>query len=355
MNIETQARDEGDRPSGRGSALMRPVGAVFPDTRPQIQAPQSGHRVEVPAGAAGETRRGSFALPPSGYNLGCLAGQGTPQHSKGPAPVDTLKVFELCAGIGGFSLGLERAGFETVGFVEKDAFCRRVLAKHWPDVPQMDTVKRLIALLRRRLERTSGRPAFHVKTSRRQASEPASLEAARACGPRSGEPLAWFDHPSSSWRTWQTCFLETTAHGCEPYSGTLPRSGTMRSGTLYRLPPLALATDGIGSGSLPTPTINGNHNCKGASPTSGDSNSERNRNSPGLASTINMAMPTPRSCSGLRSSGAPRTEMYEAAGEKIGGQHLSAFVEWMMGYPHQWTDCGRSATRSSRKRRKCWA
>lgn len=47
-----------------------------------------------------------------------------------------LRVLDCFAGIGGFSLGLERAGgFHTVGFVEIDPFCQRVLAKHWPDVP----------------------------------------------------------------------------------------------------------------------------------------------------------------------------------------------------------------------------
>lgn len=47
-----------------------------------------------------------------------------------------LKVLDLFSGIGGFSLGLERAGgFETVAFCEIDPFCRQVLAKHWPEVP----------------------------------------------------------------------------------------------------------------------------------------------------------------------------------------------------------------------------
>lgn len=52
-----------------------------------------------------------------------------------------LRALDMFAGIGGFSLGLERTGgFETVGFVEIDPFCRRVLAKHWPGVPCHDDV-----------------------------------------------------------------------------------------------------------------------------------------------------------------------------------------------------------------------
>jgi DNA (cytosine-5)-methyltransferase 1 len=55
------------------------------------------------------------------------------------------KVLDLFSGIGGFSLGLERAGMRTVAFVEIDPFCRRVLAKHWPDVPCYDDVRSLTA------------------------------------------------------------------------------------------------------------------------------------------------------------------------------------------------------------------
>ena len=51
-----------------------------------------------------------------------------------------LRLLDLFSGIGGFSLGLERAGMKTVAFCEIDPFCRRVLAKHWPDVPCHDDI-----------------------------------------------------------------------------------------------------------------------------------------------------------------------------------------------------------------------
>ena len=55
-----------------------------------------------------------------------------------------LKVLDLFSGIGGFSLGLEATkGFQTIAFCEIDPFCRKVLAKHWPDVSCFEDITKL--------------------------------------------------------------------------------------------------------------------------------------------------------------------------------------------------------------------
>ncbi len=57
-----------------------------------------------------------------------------------------LNLLSLFAGIGGFELGLERSGaFQTVAQCEIDPFCRRVLAKHWPEVKRYEDVRELTA------------------------------------------------------------------------------------------------------------------------------------------------------------------------------------------------------------------
>lgn len=52
-----------------------------------------------------------------------------------------LTVGSLFAGVGGFDLGFERAGFEVRWQVEIDPWARRVLAKHWPHVHRHDDIR----------------------------------------------------------------------------------------------------------------------------------------------------------------------------------------------------------------------
>jgi len=52
-----------------------------------------------------------------------------------------VRVLDLFSGIGGFSLGLERAGFETVAFCEYDKAAQKVLKLRWPNVPIFDDIR----------------------------------------------------------------------------------------------------------------------------------------------------------------------------------------------------------------------
>lgn len=56
-----------------------------------------------------------------------------------------LKVLDLFSGIGGFSLGLHRAGMETVAFCEIEPYPQAVLRKNFPGVPIYDDVRTITA------------------------------------------------------------------------------------------------------------------------------------------------------------------------------------------------------------------
>lgn len=175
---------------------------------------------------------------------------------------------------------------------------------------------------------------------------PASVQ---DCSGRWFEPFAWYDPSAGSWRTWQRCLIEQW----ETYSDQWPQTGMTRNGIAFRLltqdrytvarasgSPLPTPTassgrtgairpfDG-GSGArkkarklLPTPTVHGNYNRQGCSDTSGD----------GLFTVL--------------------TELF---GPVTGKPSLRRFVEWMFGYPQDWTELEspppsrRSATPSSPK------
>lgn len=54
-----------------------------------------------------------------------------------------FKVLDIFSGIGGFSLGLEKAGMKTIAFCENNKFCQGVLKVHWSNIPIFSDVRDL--------------------------------------------------------------------------------------------------------------------------------------------------------------------------------------------------------------------
>lgn len=92
--------------------------------------------------------------------------------------------------------------------------------------------------------------ASRAKTSATPGSGRGLRVSVAAYGLSSPALLASYDHATCSWRTSQ----RSLDGDLTPFLETWPRSGLMRSGTAYRLPPLVPLTAGTGCLSWPTPS-----------------------------------------------------------------------------------------------------
>lgn len=105
---------------------------------------------------------------------------------------------------------------------------------------------------------TSFLAASHARTSAQQERGQASRVRDRDCGLSSRGSFARWSRSSCGWRTVQRSLLG----GSMSFSGTWPRSGSMRSGVCSERPTSASRTGASGYGfSLPTPSgVNGGRN-----------------------------------------------------------------------------------------------
>lgn len=284
------------------------------------------------------------------------------------------------------------------------------------------------------LEQTELFPMSSVVASPARTSAPPDLgqelmARAAAYGRNTPALLTKFDRATSSWKTSQLSLVADL----EEFSETWPRSGMMRNGIAYQLPPLAHFTDATASGFwqtpvaddavdrevgkfnsrgepnlsaqvkllptptvmytrenwspeelaakraevkaateakgkhhtgngfglnlaqvarlLPTPTVNGNYNRKGASKTSGD----------GLATALRL-WPTPNAgdykagmsnAPDRQQSSLPRSVgIAEGVSSGRRGGLNPTWVEWLMGFPLLWSALEVSEMPSSPRSRK---
>jgi hypothetical protein len=190
--------------------------------------------------------------------------------------------------------------------------------------------------------------AFPARMFPSLASALASKVRVLVSGANTGVSLARFDPDTSSWRTSQACLVS----GWEQFSETFPRSGMMRSGTVSQLQPSVPLTAATVFGSWPTPTARLGDPKRGL-PKPHHATKRMRSGKRNLDDAVAL-WPTPAA----RDYRYPNAKPYGGRGggskgeqlpNAVGGPLNPLWVEWLMGFPLGWSDCGPSATRPSRK------
>ena len=198
--------------------------------------------------------------------------------------------------------------------------------------------------LQTELELMSSQEDFPAKTSQSRDTKQALKANAVDYGQSAPVLLGSFDPDTPSLKTSQTCLTDTGEIGLSEYSGTFPRSGMMRSGTVYQLPNLARTITEIGSGLLPTPAAS----TGGTSPNWQPFRPSGHRAQLTLQQYVRM-WPTPaaRDYKGARrpetmakTGRNPETNSLPDSVEFKGqtGRLNPTWVEWLMGFPIGHTD-----------------
>lgn len=201
----------------------------------------------------------------------------------------------------------------------------------------------------RRGTSTLSRAVFRASTSRTPGSEKGSRDRGADCGANSLGSFAYYDRDSLSWRMWVRSFFEDSTE----FSGTWPRSGTMRSGIVFRLAPLVpRISAGVVSLLLPTPSAT-EFACKDVEKlkTRREKLKEKYGNN-GFGLTLSQYMavmlPTLRADGQDNAGDSNSRRIAKRNGTYIGLTLNPAFVEWMMGFPHpSWTELSIESTGSA--------
>lgn len=156
---------------------------------------------------------------------------------------------------------------------------------------------------------------------------------------KSSALLALFDQKNSTLKTCQQSLLTDS----EQFSQTLPRWGSMRNGVVSEHPISALSMSETGGFCLPTLTVHGNYNRKGASKTSGD----------GLVTALKR-MPTlcARDWKDTGRSNAEINRHTPPLAVHAGGPLNPEWCEWFMGFPIGFTESKDLETRKFRSKQQ---
>jgi len=208
------------------------------------------------------------------------------------------------------------------------------------------------------------RAGFHAKTSAQLEKEQALTESAAECGEKWRASFTKYDHDMFLWKTHQCSLLGDL----EPFLETWPQWGLMRNGECWEQQTLAHHTKGTGFGLWATPAASDGQrggtitdkmtgqslpqmvNTPAKWPTpcatdykgSGQTGQLRDRldyaAERGATKSNNYATPQARD---FRSGSTDRWDNPDRSrnlNDQIGGQLNPTWVEWLMGWPPEWTD-----------------
>ena len=165
---------------------------------------------------------------------------------------------------------------------------------------------------------------FPVKTFQPQEREQESMESDQGCGGKWQGSFAKYDPDTHSLRTHQCSLLEEEPELLQ----TLPRSGMTRNGTLWERQTLVRRINATESGSWPTPM---------SSEYKANKNYRPGRQN-GLTQAV-MKWPTP-TAHNAKETNAPseHSRNTPTLAAQAGGTLNPTWVEWLMGWPLEWTD-----------------
>lgn len=210
-----------------------------------------------------------------------------------------------------------------------------------------------------------------AKTSAPPAKAQASAEPDPGCGPKWRGLSVRFSPDTSGWRTAHSLFGEDLAWS----SLTLPRWGSLHDGELWERTMQEPRTSGTGSGCWPTPRASdfkgavSATDCTARRVQSGEANlceavveslrmwptPKASAAGPDFAAmkrgksiswqTAVAMFPTPTVQDATNNGGKSQYQRNSLPLNAIAGGALNpTWVEWLMGWPLGWTDCGASAT-----------
>ncbi len=146
-------------------------------------------------------------------------------------------------------------------------------------------------------------------------------------------PFALLEKSDQDTASWKTCQVSLLTNTLALYSVTFPRAGILHDGKLYRLPNLELRISEIGSGLWPTVTQ--------------DSATDRSNRYAQGGTPLTVAVkrwPTPTESFAARggiiqpeSNHDTEKGFREKDPSMTGGQLNPTWVEWLMGWPLNWT------------------